>query len=63
MVRTIFFIQEEMVFLKLKIFGFLTRWGEIVFEKSNFNANDASSGWDGTYKGRKTFCRCFCLYP
>lgn len=28
------------------------RWGELVFEKKNFPANDAPSGWDGTYKGR-----------
>ena len=29
------------------------RWGETVFQKINFNANDASSGWDGTFKGKK----------
>jgi gliding motility-associated-like protein len=34
----------------LRIFN---RWGEIVFEKGNFQANDASAGWDGTYKGKK----------
>jgi gliding motility-associated-like protein len=33
----------------LKVFN---RWGEIVFEKSNFNPNDASAGWDGTFKGK-----------
>ena len=33
----------------IKVFN---RWGEIVFEKSNFNPNDASSGWDGTFKGK-----------
>jgi gliding motility-associated-like protein len=27
------------------------RWGEIVFEKTNIDLNDASAGWDGTYKG------------
>jgi gliding motility-associated-like protein len=27
------------------------RWGEVVFEKINFNVNDASAGWDGSYKG------------
>ena len=36
--------------LNLKVFN---RWGEVVFEKSNFNSNEASSGWDGTYKGKK----------
>lgn len=34
----------------LRIFN---RWGELVFERINFNANDASAGWDGTYKGQK----------
>ncbi len=29
------------------------RWGELVFQRSNFAANDPSLGWDGTYKGRK----------
>lgn len=29
------------------------RWGEQVFERKNFAANDPSMGWDGTYKGRK----------
>jgi len=33
----------------LRIFN---RWGELVFEKRNFPANDAASGWDGTYKGK-----------
>jgi gliding motility-associated-like protein len=34
----------------LRIFN---RWGEAVFEKANFSANDASAGWDGTFKGEK----------
>ncbi len=32
----------------LRIFN---RWGEVVFERMNFNANDEKLGWDGTYKG------------
>lgn len=34
----------------LKIFS---RWGEKVFENDNFNPNDPTSGWNGTYKGKK----------
>jgi gliding motility-associated-like protein len=34
----------------LRIFN---RWGQLVFEKKNFNANDPSAGWDGTFKGTK----------
>jgi len=29
------------------------RWGEVVYEKSDFRANNAAAGWDGTYKGKK----------
>lgn len=34
----------------LRIYG---RWGETIFEKNNFNSNDASAGWNGTFKGQK----------
>jgi gliding motility-associated-like protein len=33
----------------LRIFN---RWGEVVFERMNFSANDEKLGWDGTYKGQ-----------
>lgn len=33
----------------LRVFN---RWGEVVFEKTNFSANNASQGWDGKYKGQ-----------
>lgn len=38
---------------KIKTLRIFNRWGEIVFERSSFNANDLSAGWDGTYKGVK----------
>jgi gliding motility-associated-like protein len=38
---------------KIKNFKIYNRWGEIVFEKSQINANDVSAGWDGTFKGTK----------
>lgn len=34
----------------LRIFN---RWGEVVFEKGGFAANDPAAGWDGTFKGVK----------
>ncbi len=48
----IFYPRGNGVFkiLNLKIFN---RWGEVVFEKANFNPNDASAGWDGTFKGKQ----------
>lgn len=38
---------------KIKTLRIFNRWGEVVFEKNSFNANDASAGWDGTFKGVK----------
>jgi len=37
----------------IRSFRVFNRWGELVYEKVNFNANDAGTGWDGTYKGHK----------
>lgn len=37
----------------IKSFRIFNRWGEMVFEKTNFQANDIKAGWDGTFKGVK----------
>jgi gliding motility-associated-like protein len=34
----------------MKIFN---RWGDLVYEKNDFGANDVNAGWNGTYKGSK----------
>ena len=34
----------------LKVFS---RWGELVFERSGFPANDATFGWDGRFRGQE----------
>lgn len=38
---------------RVKSLRIFNRWGEVVFERMNFNVNDASAGWDGSYKGKK----------
>lgn len=48
----VFFPRGTGVF-SIKTFRIFNRWGEVVYEKANFNANDASAGWDGTFKGKK----------
>jgi gliding motility-associated-like protein len=35
----------------VKIFRVFNRWGEVVFEKGNFQPNDPQHGWDGRIKG------------
>ena len=51
-VNDIFYPRGTGVF-NIKNFRIFSRWGEVLYEKANFNANDASAGWDGTYKGKK----------
>jgi gliding motility-associated-like protein len=38
---------------RIKMLRIFNRWGEVVFEKYNFQINDASAGWNGAYKSRK----------
>ena len=51
-VNDMFFPRGTGVF-KIKAMVIFNRWGETVFDKRSFDANDASAGWDGTYKGSK----------
>lgn len=37
---------------RIQSFRIFNRWGEQVFSKTNFPANDPSHGWDGTVKGK-----------
>jgi gliding motility-associated-like protein len=34
-------------------FRIFDRYGQLIFERTNFSLNDKAAGWDGTYKGRK----------
>ena len=36
---------------RVKLLRVFNRWGEVVFEKKDFQVNDPLSGWNGTYKG------------
>lgn len=38
---------------RVKSLRIFNRWGQVVFERINFGVNDASAGWDGTFKGAK----------
>lgn len=35
----------------IKAFRVYNRWGELLFERTNIDINDASNAWDGSYKG------------
>jgi gliding motility-associated-like protein len=36
----------------IRNFRVFDRWGELVFEKTNFQPNDASKGWNGSLRGK-----------
>lgn len=38
---------------RVKFMRIFNRWGEVVFERSNFPVNDAASGWNGRFKGQQ----------
>jgi hypothetical protein len=35
----------------VKSFRIYNRWGELLFERSNFQLNDETYAWDGIYQG------------
>ncbi|CAN5126505.1 hypothetical protein BH09BAC2_BH09BAC2_18730 [soil metagenome] len=51
-VNDVFYPRGSGVF-SIRSFRIYDRWGELVFENSNFNANDASKGWNGIYKNKQ----------
>ncbi len=38
--------------LQIRLFRVFSRWGELVFERRDFPANEESLGWDGRFKGK-----------
>jgi gliding motility-associated-like protein len=51
-VNDVFYVRGSGSFkvVSLRIFN---RWGQLVFSRNNFTANDPAQGWDGSYKGQK----------
>ncbi len=39
--------------VQVKTFRIFNRWGELIFERSNFTPNSPAHGWDGKVKGQK----------
>lgn len=37
--------------ISVKTFRIFNRWGELIFERTNFNPNDPKFGWDGKIRG------------
>ena len=48
----VFFPRGSGLF-RIKSARVFDRWGEVMYEKNDFNANDPNAGWDGSFKGLK----------
>lgn len=44
--------KSDMV-TEVKLFQVFDRWGELIYQRENFNINDGNGGWDGTFKGEE----------
>ena len=38
---------------KITLFRIFDRWGELLYENGNFDINDTTVGWDGTFRGQE----------
>ena len=47
---------------KIKSLHIFDRWGELVFEKSDFNINEYQQGWDATFRGQQVISGVFVYY-
>jgi gliding motility-associated-like protein len=50
-INDILFVQGSGIKL-IKSFRIFSRWGELVFERTNFQTGDPSNGWDGKIRGK-----------
>lgn len=47
----VFYVRGTNIF-KVRQMNIFNRWGEVVFQKTAVNANDAGAGWDGRFNGK-----------
>jgi gliding motility-associated-like protein len=50
-VNDVFMVRGKGV-AQVRSFRIFSRWGELVFEKTNFQPNDPAFGWDGRVRGK-----------
>lgn len=48
----VFMIFSDRDVAKVRDFKILDRWGELVYEQSDFQPNDPRHGWDGIFRGQ-----------
>jgi len=53
---------ETGISMRIKTLQVFTRWGEMVFENTNFDPNIPELGWDGTFAGKALTPAVFVWY-
>ncbi len=51
-VNDYFFINANQSVARIKTFKVFNRWGALMYEATDLAANQATTGWDGTFKGK-----------
>lgn len=51
-INDIFFIQSNPEVTGINVMRIFDRWGDVVFEKFDFQPNDPVQGWDGSFDGK-----------
>ena len=52
-VNDFLFVQGDPTVVGVRNFRVYDRWGELVFENSDFEVNNPTTGWDGVFKGQQ----------
>ena len=52
-VNDLFFINANKSVSQINSLKIFDRWGEMVFDNTNIQANESSNGWDGLFKGQE----------
>jgi gliding motility-associated-like protein len=58
-INDVFYLQSNLFALDIEYLIIADRWGNVVFEKTNFPINDPAYGWDGTLDGKDMFPAVF----
>lgn len=52
-INDLFYVYGDAGISKIKLFRIYDRWGELIFEETNIQANDPKSAWNGKFNGKK----------
>lgn len=60
--RIVAIYSEDNRIVQIKTFRIFDRWGSMMHEAKDFQPNDVSAGWDGTWQGKRLAPAVFAYY-